>query len=150
MSMLTVRVPDEDYQRWKDGAWQRRLTLSDLVRDGVESILAQPVQAGPSRPAPGGKRSLVVPAAPRPEEPPPAAAAAAADGQAEREVAPPPPPVPAFQLDLEALHAEDQPQEPPHPLSPTLPSSLDTLCFNAALHWRLQAGERCRFCGGLA
>ena len=27
---------------------------------------------------------------------------------------------------------------------------LDGHCFNAALHWRLAPGERCRYCGGQA
>ena len=36
----------------------------------------------------------------------------------------------------------------PPRLAPDRP--LEVSCFNAALHWRLAPGERCRYCGGQA
>ena len=40
------------------------------------------------------------------------------------------------------------PAAAPAPPRPDRP--LEGSCFNAALHWRLAPGERCRYCGGQA
>jgi len=39
---------------------------------------------------------------------------------------------------------------PAPPAGPRPDRPLEGSCFNAALHWRLAPGERCRYCGGQA
>ena len=38
--LVTVRLPDEEIERWKEEAWRRKLTLSALIRQAVRETLS--------------------------------------------------------------------------------------------------------------
>ena len=62
----------------------------------------------------------------------------------------PPAGVQAPSLTATAPAAAPAPPAGPRVHLPAPDRPLDGHCFNAALHWRLAPGERCRYCGGQA
>jgi len=39
--LVTVRLADEEIERWKEEAWRRKLTLSAFIRTAVRAALSK-------------------------------------------------------------------------------------------------------------